>query len=109
MILPSFIIAGISDLGISPTSTTVLTVGAVLGLPAIGAGIALTQKRYRLTLYLALLTEIVYVVTPMVLFQSLSLPYSIPAAIGFIAILLGLMVASMVALIDWYDRTARNV
>lgn len=109
LILPTFIIAGISDLGISPISIPVLIVGAVLGLPAIATGVALTQKRYRLTLFLAVLTEIAYIVTPIVLFQSLSLPYSLPAAIGFIAILLGLMVASMAAVIEWYDRIAGNV
>ena len=106
LILPSSLVAATADLGISPISPTVLTVGAALGLPAIGTGIALTQKRYLLTLCLALLTEIAYVTTPIVLFQSLSLPYSIPAAIGFYAIILGLMVALMAALIKRYDRPA---
>jgi hypothetical protein len=95
LILPSFLIAGVSDLGVSPIGISVLIVDGVLGFPTIGTGVALTQKHYQLTLYLALLTEIIYIVIPLVVFQSLSLPYSIPAVIGFIAILIGLMIVLM--------------
>lgn len=90
LILPSLLIAGISDTEISPISIPVLAVGAVLGFPVIGTGIALTQKRHQLAIYLGVLTGIVYAAVPAVGLETLFFPYYIPSAIVFITIFIAL-------------------
>lgn len=87
LILPSFLIAVATDIETSPTDIPILAVGAVLGLPAMGSGVALIQKRYRATIYLGLFAGILYTIIPAVLFQSPYPPYYVPTAIVLTAVL----------------------
>lgn len=87
LILPSFLIAVATDIETSPTDIPVLVAGTVLGLPAMGAGIALIQERYRAAVYLGLFAGILYAIIPAALFQSLYPPFYVPAAIVLTAVL----------------------
>lgn len=91
LILPSFFIAVATDIETSPTDIPVLVAGAVLGLPAMGAGVTLIQERYRATVYLGLFAGILYAIIPAALFQSPYPPYYVPTVIMLTAVLTALM------------------
>ena len=98
LLIPSFLAVATIDSPTSPTDIRVLLTGAILGLPLIATGIVLTQKRYRLTLYLALFTGIIYVIAPLTLTHSTAPVVYLPAAIVFFVVFLALLFVATVRL-----------
>lgn len=98
LVLPSFIMAATADDPLSPTDPPVLTAGAICGLPLVAIGAVLTQKRYRLTLYLTVLTGTVYIATPLLRTNALFVLIYTPAAVAFSIVIFALLFVATVRL-----------
>ena len=86
LVLPLLIVFFTNDLKISQFYILPIISGLVLGLPLIVSGITLIRKRYRISLYTALLTGLIYISIPIVL-QIYDFYYYIPGIVVLTIIL----------------------
>ena len=89
-IFPVLLLLGPTDLDSSYNPIIPVVLGIILGFPLISCGITLVQKRYRLMLYLSLITGSIYLVVPIVL-NLKWFAYYIPSVVVFSASFLVLL------------------
>ena len=91
---PVALIQGVNDLQSPYEIPLSFSAGLLVGAPLIVSGIALVRRRYRLSLYAALLTGAIYTIIPAAIFGFAALEYYIPAAIVFSTVLIGTAIRS---------------